>query len=382
MEIGGGASSNFVMINCIAGNTLDAIAVVGNGTNDNRIYHNFIGICNGQKALPNGRHGILISGGPQGTLVGEDNSGLPTSGMGNSIVASSMDGISIWNANYNKFAYNGVGYSTMPNAGNGIAIEGSAMGNTLHDNLIMSNKSHGIWIAGSGTVSNSLRRNFIFKNALHGVAIYAGAESNYITGSDLATGNQIGGNGWSGVTIVNSNNNTVENNYIGVNHKPPAPDQGGNGYYGVAVVGGSNNTIGRGNVIAHNGSDGIQIDGATALHNRTTQNSIFSNGGKGIRNINGGNLQLDVPAVSQANCEALKGIAGADATVEIFSDSSDEGQFYEGTTVANWILFSWSGSFRGPNVTATATDSTGNTSEFSAPFTGACPKVYLPLVRK
>ena len=44
-------------------------------------------------------------------------------------------------------------------------------------------------------------------------------------------------------------------------------------------------------------------------------------------------------------------------------------------------VFSILGRVRGPNVTVTATDSQGNTSQFSTAFNvGLCPRLFLPLV--
>jgi len=70
--------------------------------------------------------------------------------------------------------------------------------------------------------------------------------------------------------------------------------------------------------------------------------------------------------------------------VEIFSDAEDEGRIYEGNTVANSsgaFIFDKGGSLVGPYVTATATDSEGNTSEFSSPYE-AWRRVYLPVILK
>jgi len=64
----------------------------------------------------------------------------------------------------------------------------------------------------------------------------------------------------------------------------------------------------------------------------------------------------------------VMGTACANCTIDIYSDDADEGRVYEGSTTANGIgNWSFSRSLEGPNVTATATDADGNTSEFSAP---------------
>jgi hypothetical protein len=74
-------------------------------------------------------------------------------------------------------------------------------------------------------------------------------------------------------------------------------------------------------------------------------------------------------------------------TIEIFSDTDDEGHLYEGAALAGSGsgAFTWSGRLHGPNVTATATMPSGATSAFSDPFgVGPCvvPRVFLPLVKK
>jgi len=78
----------------------------------------------------------------------------------------------------------------------------------------------------------------------------------------------------------------------------------------------------------------------------------------------------------------VKGTACPNCWVEIYSDRGDEGEVYEGyTTADSGGNFSWTGSIRGPNVTALAIDqSTLNTSPFSSPLVNACSQVYLPLV--
>jgi hypothetical protein len=76
--------------------------------------------------------------------------------------------------------------------------------------------------------------------------------------------------------------------------------------------------------------------------------------------------------VTTAGSNAVGGTACANCEVDVFSDGAADAEFYEGSVTANgsgqWSLYT---SIAGPNVTATNTDSTGNTSELSvaSPFT-------------
>ncbi|MCP4419062.1 MAG: hypothetical protein GY805_20795, partial [Chloroflexi bacterium] len=202
----------------------------------------------------------------------------------------------------------------------------------------------------------------------HGWAVYDDTPSNRIGTVSPSLGNVIVSMSWGGGGGSSSNQNTVSYNTIGTDENGTATNLG-NGYYGV-IVEGMNNTIGPDNAIAYNGVDGVRIDGSpyTSQNNTITQNSIYSNTGKGIELWTNGNTELSAPTISQTTCQQVDGTACAGCTVEIFSDSSDEGHAYEGETTAHATtgVFSWSGALNGPNVTATATDSQGNTSEFSA----------------
>jgi hypothetical protein len=71
----------------------------------------------------------------------------------------------------------------------------------------------------------------------------------------------------------------------------------------------------------------------------------------------------------------VTGTACANCTVEVFSDSSDEGEVYEGQTTAGGagdFTFNKGSALAGPNIMATATDADGNTSEFSARAPTTC----------
>jgi hypothetical protein len=113
----------------------------------------------------------------------------------------------------------------------------------------------------------------------------------------------------------------------------------------------------------------VVVEGPETTGNTVRGNSIRSNSGSGIRNDQGGNAELEAPAFTGAS--PLAGSACPNCTVDIYSDSQGEGELYEGSTVADEEgNFTFDGSPSGPNITATATDSYGNTSEFSQPLRG------------
>jgi hypothetical protein len=207
-------------------------------------------------------------------------------------------------------------------------------------------------------------------NCTRGVVIDSYAQNNTIGGNTQAARNVISGHRYSGVLITESATlNAVKGNYIGTDASGTAgvPNE-----EGVLIVdGATRNTIGgtaagKGNTIAFNDGCGVCVREPNTERNQIRRNSIHSNGGRGIDNENGGNTELTPPVVTGVG--SVEGTACPDCFIEVYSDDEDEGRVYEGSTMAdssgNW---SFSGTPEGPNVTATATDWNGNTSEFSAP---------------
>ena len=260
--------------------------------------------------------------------------------------------------------------------GHNNTVGGSADGER---NVIYGNDT-GVGISGGD--GNVVVGNYIGINADGDAAIpnemgifTYGGDDNIIGGNSDAERNVISGNSSYGMLIFASEGNIITGNYIGTDAAGTGALPNGTGVEIEGSILGDltdNNTIGgtaagEGNVIAYNDRCGVLVDGERAPGNTVRGNSIHSNGDKGIENEHGGNTELAPPIIHSA-VGSVMGTACANCTVDIYSDDEDEGRVYEGSTTAdgagNW---SFSGSLEGPNVTATATDADGNTSEFSAP---------------
>ncbi|PON17365.1 hypothetical protein C2W62_13580 [Candidatus Entotheonella serta] len=120
----------------------------------------------------------------------------------------------------------------------------------------------------------------------YGFNVHTG--NNQIGGTTAADCNIISGYNHEGIWIYTTpgDNNIVSGNYIGVD----ATGAGalGNGSHGIFLntnadgnlIGGT--TAGAGNVIAHNGSDGIYVNSVAGTGNHFLGNRIYANGGLGI----------------------------------------------------------------------------------------------------
>ncbi len=439
------ANSNTIWDNFIAGNTSHGIEL------EHAFYNALIQNTLGDSlAGGNGGDGLhafdssfnLIGGAQYGNLIAYSGGhGLWLNGddnliLGNTLLGNDLDGLRLDYGQRNQIGGASAAQRNVINGsgGNGIFFAGSALSNTVQGNWIgladgafdAGNGGHGIflangashnrlggldpgagnWIAwnaysglyltGSGTEGNVIEGNVIgapihwafpAPNGHHGISVYDGAHYNWI-----GWNNTVLASTWSGVAVVNADDNVIWLNQVGTR---PNDTAWGNRYFGVVVVNGQSNLI-FGNEIGFNGANageaGVRIDGGLA-GNPISANSIHSNGGPGIELLNGGNFELGAPALTQASCAAqpqgqaeVQGLTCPNCTIEIFSDPANEGQVFEGSVVANGSgAFTWIGTLHGPNVTATATLPAGATSSFSSPYpVGACvvPRLFLPsLVR-
>jgi len=333
--------------NFVSGNDAYGIPMIGGDTRHNKIIGNYIGTnVQGTAAVPN-TYGVLFDDGSRYNEVGGYEAGA-----GNLISGNSGYGVFIYNLGTtenvvigNYIGTDKTGLSAIPN-GNGIVVDGVPKKHLIDSNVISGNLQQGIAIHVAGTDSHKITRNKI--------------------GTD-ATGLNPLPNGGDGIRIAEG----CHWNIIGI-----APDSG--------------------NVIAYNGGNGVTVMTANDLYNTISGNSIYNNTGLGIDlyfpgpNANdpgdtdtGPNMGMNYPVIQNAVYNQISGettVTGTldtqnpqKAKVELFlSDSYPSGYGQGKIYLCSTIPISdgsFSVSFNHPlslsKLCATATDSSGNTSEFS-----------------
>ena len=458
----GGASDNVIggsapgQGNLISGNSGHGVVIEGQGTQNNRVEANLIGIAIGSnQVVPNAWTGILIQKGAQGSVIrsnlvsGNDGAGIwvrgsSTSGnvlAGNKIGTSASGTLPVPNkgcgvlidtgASNNRIGGPGSaesnlvsgnntcgiridgpltsnnvvmgnlvgtdidGSAALPNLTMGVSLSGGASLNVVgglaasERNVISGNGADGILVGALGTERNVIIGNFIgtdrdgqkvVRNAGNGIAIVEGASNN------LLDRNLVSGNGDAGVDLSGAatSGNKITGNKIGTNisGRDPLGNQGN----GISVSeGATDSTIGPNNIIAYN-LNGVYVDGVQTLRHTITWNSIFDNQLAGVKLDHGGNGGITPPQIIGAACIHANGSAARpNAVIEVMSDSEDEGEQSEATATATafgvWEVRKSPPGFSLPHLTATQTDSAGNTSEFSSSYLlPACMWNYLPLV--
>lgn len=419
-----GGDANQVNSNILSGNGANGLSVTGSATNTH-VAGNRVGIdITGTAFLSNIFHGVSISGaGVTGTHLGGP--GFPM----NVISGNFVNGVLVTgNASGNFVQGNWVGLdvtgnATLGNGATGISVV-TASGNTIggataaERNVVSGNGTNGIRLR-TGSSNNSVLGNLIGTNAA-GTAVL-GNTADGVQISDNATNNLVGvlgggvgsisvGNGLHGVRISDATctGNTIDGMGVGValDGVTPMPNLGN----GVLIENGaSGNTIGGfgfasvGNRIQFNSGAGVLITSGTG--NRISSNSISGNGGLGIDlaptgvtpndaddSDTGPNQLQNFPILSSASAASgqthvlgsLTSTVSTTFRVEFFAntacDASGNGEgkyplgFADVPTNASGIGLIdaiLNSAAQGAFITATATDPSGNTSEFS-------PCVVLP----
>jgi hypothetical protein len=162
-------------------------------------------------------------------------------------------------------------------------------------------------------------------NGSDGIVIESGSDNNLIGG--IGSGNVISGNGASGVNLASSDGNVIQGNLIGTD--PSGAAGPGNTDHGILLSGAVGSSVGgqgsgEGNIIAFNGLDGLFATGGGAARNLISGNSIFLNGGLGI------DLAPNGVGTGAKAAPVLTGVnlGGADPVVTVSTDAGDLVEFF------------------------------------------------------
>jgi photosystem II stability/assembly factor-like uncharacterized protein len=339
--------------NVISGNTGDGVDLGGVGS---RLQGNFIGTdITGTLALGNGGSGVVAGTSALigGTTPEARNIISGNGGFGNISLGSN-------------------------NAGDSAVVQGNYIGTDVTGNLALTNPNAGISISSANSLIGGLvpgAQNVISGNRI-GMQI-GGSTSSPPTGN-IVQGNIIGLNALGTAPLPNSqggiNFSNASNNSIGGTQTGAANKISFNGGSGVSVTSGMGNSI-RGNSISANTGLGIDLfpigvtsndagdtdTGANNLQNFPVLTSVVSNGGpttiQGTLNSTP-NTTFQIDFYSNHSCDP--------------SGNGEGEQFFNSTTVTTagdgnaTINATFSVALAsGVVITSTATDPSGNTSEFS-----------------
>jgi hypothetical protein len=394
MDLLNGASSNLIGFdgtssaalaalerNVIAGNGLGpgyaGIYIADAGTDNNVVAGNYIGVdSSGAHALGNTGVGVYLANGAENNRIGSDGNGVMDASKANVISANAYQGVTIQ------------GTSTGANT-TGNIVAGNLIGTNAAGTADLGNASYGVWI-NEGAQSNRVGTN--------GTDTDAADEGNIVAGN----GNYLPGESLSGIAISDSgtNSNLVAGNWIGTNQTGTVSLA--NAQYGVDIFNeAQNNQIGGsaalGNVIAYNEQAGVAVTDSTSTGNSIRANRIYSNGGLGIDLADSGvqvnhagatsgpnNLQnyplitAGTPGSTTVVDGVLNSLPSTTYTLDFYANSTPDITFYgpgqrylgaisvttSATGTANFSANLAAATATGDWVSATATDPSGNTSEF------------------
>ena len=368
--------------NIISGSGREGVCISDVGTTGNKVLGNYIGTnADGDAAIANTLFGIWIQFGASRTLIQQ-----------NVISGNNQAGIAITDTHcdYNTMIGNLIGTNASGTAalGNdgGILIAlgcrfnrvgGTATGER---NIISGNRGWGnISLGGRAGEGNFVIGNFIGTDITGTKAISASQDQpnginlgddcrhSFIGGATDQERNLIAGNAGSGIRLegLGVEYNFIIGNYVGTDFSGTVALP--NLWRGIELENAEHNVI-QANTVAYNKESGVLVSGYP--YNAIRRNSIHGHIGPGIGLLNGGNKEIRSPCITAVAASSMSGTTCVGCTAEVFSDAEDEGRVYEGTTIADasgGFTLSKGSSFAGPNITATATDRDGNTSEFSLP---------------
>jgi CSLREA domain-containing protein len=403
--LGGGVSNNVVQGNYIGTDVTGAV-VVGNSfdgvlAGDGTIIGGTVDGA-GNVISGNGWNGLSISGTGaliRGNLIGTDASGTTALGNGS-------NGIGITGTNHSiGGTTTGAGNVISDNAigivigGTQVRVEGNFIGTDVTGMGALGN-GFGIEVRGSdNTIGGTTgARNVISASGADGIQVLGTTSGNVVRGNYIgadAAGQPTLGNGRDGIRLESSSGNTVGGLVTGAGNLVVGNNGAGVSFSSSSAV----DNLVEGNTITANGAGGV-VSILSGSRNAILSNSIFDNGGLGIDlesdgvtandagdgdvAPNGNELQnfpvlTSVMRGSTLIEASLNSAPNSVFRVQFFSNATcdptdhGEGEFFLGDTL---VVTDGAGdnSFGLPLptapgghqvVTATATDASGTTSEFS-----------------
>jgi hypothetical protein len=345
--------------NIISGNTGDGVVITGTGS---KLQGNFIGTdVTGTLALSNFGSGVVAGNSAViGGLVPEARNIIAANGFGNISLGSNSTG-SAATVQGNYIGTDVTGMRALPNPSQ-----------TLLPNISISSNNNVV----GGTVAGA--RNVISGNNV-GIQIgevFNPPQGNVIQGNFIglnAAGTGAVPNIRQGILIVNASNTTIGGTQAGAANKIAF-----NGAPGVVVVAGTGNAI-RGNSIFSNGALGIDLAPGALVGVTPNDNTDADTGPNNVQNF-----PVLTSVLSTSNSTTIQGsLTSTPNTVfqiDFYSNAAldpsgnGEGALFFNTTQittdangnANINVTVPAGLPTGRIITATATDPSGNTSEFSA----------------
>ena len=372
------------------GNVLDGIKLTALGNQTVQIG----GTAAFEGNVISGNNGYGIESAMSFTTI--QNNRIGTNALGTAAVGNSLDGVRLFTTTAFPIGNSYIGGS---NAGEGNLISGNTNGITLD-----------VGADGTRVEGNKIGTNLAGTSALPNTGNGISVKSNNVGigfANNAPSINIIGGNGSNGISISgNSTNVDVFNNYIGTNASDVNLGNGGSGVLTLNCttdnrIGADVAIAGASNTIAYNLSDGVSISNVcigipvplttTAIR----RNSIYSNGDLGIDlgtngvRLNdvgdldtGPNSLQNYPTLIKASPVQIYGTFNSKANQTYVADifqvaSCDASGNGEGKTLLGSTNITTNGSGNstynltgfvvsvGQIITSTATDSNGNTSEFS-----------------
>lgn len=287
IRLGAGTIGTTIDGNLIVCNSSDGIFLRGNNA---VVVNNRIG-TNGTIGLTNKGNGINMRNGAQSNVIGDN---VISGNNVNGVLLS--EGSSFNQIRANRIGTNSAGTAALPNGQHGVMLSGGSGSNAVGGNsavdrnIISGNALNGILLTDAGTDNNLIDSNFIGLNAAGAAAIPNGsygiginnAQYNNI-GSNSATPLQfISGNTKAGIIAVSTNCLLAQINistYIGLAANATSPL--GNGEEGVLIAGGNCVYVGAGR-ISYNGKAGIAVTGNSSSGNRFFPRQVSENGGLAV----------------------------------------------------------------------------------------------------